>query len=64
MCGIRTSQHLKKATNNRIEKIYSALDLLCDTLDFERSENLTERLFSILARAFDDLNVRELENVR
>jgi hypothetical protein len=35
--------------NTRTEKIYAALDQLCDALDLGRSESSTERLFLILA---------------
>jgi hypothetical protein len=50
--------------NNQTEKICEALNSLCDVLDLGRSESSTERLFFILARAFDDLNVQEMETVR
>jgi hypothetical protein len=46
------------------EKVIGALDSLCDVLELGRFESSTERLFSILASAFDDLNVQEMEYVR
>jgi hypothetical protein len=50
-------------TRNR-ETVIGVLDQLQEALGLGRSESATERLFFILARAFDDLNVQEMENAR
>jgi transcriptional regulator of acetoin/glycerol metabolism len=50
--------------NNRTEKIYGALDSLCDALDLGRSESSTERLFLVLAEAFNEANAQEMETIR
>jgi hypothetical protein len=47
--------------NNRTGKIYGALDALCDALNLGRSESSTERLFLILAMAFNETNANEME---
>jgi len=49
--------------NNRTEKIYAALDQLCDALDLGRSETSTERLFLVLAMAFNETNAEEMETI-
>jgi len=50
--------------NHGTEKIYSALDALCDALNLGRSEESTERLFLILVTAFNEDNAAEMESIR
>jgi hypothetical protein len=50
--------------NTRTEKIYAALDQLCDALDLGRSESSTELLFFVLAAAFNETNAEEMETTR
>jgi len=50
--------------NSRTDKIYAALDQLCEALDLGRSESSTEDLVFILAEAFKPANVAEMETIR
>jgi hypothetical protein len=47
--------------DNQTEKIYQALDMLCDALELGRSESSTERLFWILSEAFTSANKQDME---
>jgi hypothetical protein len=49
--------------NSRTDKIYAALNQFCDALDLRRSESSTERLFLVLATAFNQNNVTQMESV-
>jgi hypothetical protein len=49
--------------NSRTERIYVALDQLCDALALGRSESSTERLSLVLAMAFNDENAEEMEKI-
>ena len=64
-CSIRLSViPFYNSMSNQTEKIYGALESLCDALDLGRSESSTERLFLILMEAFNKTNAREMEKIR